>query len=52
MPAMHVPEKINSLFHAPKLTRPRMFLGLAVAVAADGLQFFLGPLAWPLLTRP
>lgn len=43
---MHLPEKINSLFHAPKLTRSRMFLGLAVAVAADGLQFLLGPFAW------
>ena len=43
---MNLPDWINSLFRAPKLTRPRMVLALAVAVAADGLQFTLGPLGW------
>lgn len=43
---MNLPEKINSLFRAPQLTRARMILALAVAVAADGLQLLLGPLGW------
>ncbi len=43
---MNLPEKLNSLFRAPPLTRPRMILALGVAVAADGLQLLLGPLGW------
>jgi hypothetical protein len=43
---MNLPEKLNSLFRAPPLTRARMILALAVAVAADGLQLLLGPLGW------
>ena len=43
---MNLPEKLNSLFRAPLLTRPRMILALVVAVAADGLQLALGPLGW------
>src|ERR1039457_7106116 len=43
---MNLPEKLNSLFRAPVLTRPRMILALAVAVTADGLQLALGPLGW------
>lgn len=43
---MNLPEKLNSLFRAPALTRPRMILALAIAVAADGLQLALGPLGW------
>jgi hypothetical protein len=46
MSKMNLPEQINSLFRAPTLTRPRMILALAIAVAADGLQFLLGPLGW------
>ena len=46
MAAMNLPEKINSLFRAPALTRGRMILALAVAVAADGLQLLLGPVGW------
>ncbi len=46
MAPMNLPEKLNSLFRAPLLTRPRMVLGLAVAVAADGLQLVLGPFGW------
>lgn len=46
MPPMNLPGKINSLFRAPTLTRSRMVLALAVAVAADGLQLLLGPLGW------
>jgi len=34
------------MFLAPKLTRMRIILALAVAVFADGLQFLLGPLGW------
>jgi hypothetical protein len=44
--AMKAPDKLNQLFRAPKLTRTRIILALAVAVSADGLQFFLGPLGW------
>jgi hypothetical protein len=46
MSKMNLPEQINSFFRAPTLTRPRMILALAIAVAADGLQFLLGPLGW------
>jgi hypothetical protein len=34
------------MFRAPRLTRTRIILALAVAVVADGLQLLLGPLAW------
>jgi hypothetical protein len=34
------------MFRAPKLTRTRIILALMVAVSADSLQFFLGPLGW------
>jgi hypothetical protein len=43
---MNLPEKLNSLFRAPPVTRTRMILALAMAVAADGLQLLLGPLGW------
>ena len=43
---MNAPEKLTQIFRAPKLTRTRIILALAVAVTADGLQFFLGPLGW------
>lgn len=42
---MPVPPKFN-LFAAPRLTPARMVLALAIAVAADGLQFLLAPLGW------
>lgn len=41
---MNAPEKLNQRFRAPKLTRTRILLALAVAVIADGLQFVLEPL--------
>jgi hypothetical protein len=43
---MNLPEKLHSLFRAPRLTRTRMVLALLVAVAADGVQLLLGPLGW------
>ena len=43
---MNLPEKLNSLFRAPVITRPRMILALVAAVAADGMQLLLGPLGW------
>jgi len=44
---MKAPEKLNQMFRTPKLlTRTRIILALAVAVTADSLQFFLGPLGW------
>jgi hypothetical protein len=41
---MKAPEKLSQMFRAPKLTRMRILLALAVAVIADGLQFILAPL--------
>ena len=38
--------QLNALRRPPRLTRTRIGLALAVALAADGLQFFLGPLGW------
>ena len=46
MAGMNLPEKLNSLFRPPQLTRPRIFLALAIAMAADGLQLMGGWLAW------
>jgi hypothetical protein len=43
---MKLPGPLNRLFRTPPLTRTRISLALAVAVAADGLQFLLGPLGW------
>ena len=43
---MKFPAKLEFLRVIPPLTRPRMFLALAVAVVADGLQILLGPLGW------
>jgi len=43
---MNLPEKLNSLFRAPPLTRARMLLALAIAVAADGLQLLLAEFGW------
>jgi len=48
---MQLPEKLNSVFRAPKLTRARMLLALAIAVAADGGQLLLGPLGWVFLDQ-
>ncbi len=46
-----LPEKFKSLFRVPKLTWPRMILALVIAVAADGLQFLLGPLGWAFIDQ-
>jgi hypothetical protein len=43
---MKLPENLKSIFRAPVLSRSRMVLALAIAVAADGLQLLLGPLGW------
>jgi NAD/NADP transhydrogenase beta subunit len=43
---MNLPEKLNSLFRTPIVTRKRIVLALAVAVAADALQVLLLPVAW------
>lgn len=43
---MNLPEKLKTVFRAPALSRTRMVLALAIAVAADGLQLLLGPLGW------
>jgi hypothetical protein len=43
---MNAPKKLNQLFRAPKLTKTRIVLALAVAVTADALQFFTGPVGW------
>jgi len=43
---MKLPEKLHRFFHVPRLTRTRIVFALVIAVAADGLQFFLGPFGW------
>ncbi len=43
---MNLTENLSRLFGAPKLTRTRIVLALAVAVSADSLQFLLGPFGW------
>ncbi len=43
---MKFKEQLNLVFRQPKLTRMRIVLALMVAVTADGLQFFLGPIGW------
>lgn len=48
---MNLPEKLNQMFRAPKLTRTRIVIALAVAATADGLQFFLGPLGWAVVDQ-
>jgi hypothetical protein len=44
--AMRLPEKWHRRFAAPRLTRVRIVVALAIAVLADGLQFLLGPFGW------
>src|SRR4051812_12027273 len=39
-------QKLSSFVAVQKLTRTRVLLALGVAVAADALQFFVGPLGW------
>ena len=39
------------MVRAPKLTRTRIILVLAVAVFADGLQLLLGPLGWAFIDQ-
>jgi hypothetical protein len=48
---MKLPGKLSFLNRAPRLTWPRMVLALAIAVAADGGQFLLGPLGWVFLDQ-
>lgn len=43
---MQLKEKINGLFRAPPLTRPRMVIAMAIAIAADGLQLLMAPFGW------
>ena len=38
--------QITRLLQAPRITRARMVLALAVALVTDALQFGLGPLGW------
>ena len=39
-------DRISRRFRAPRLTRTRILLALAVAIVGDGLQILLGPLGW------
>jgi hypothetical protein len=48
---MKFAEKLSLMFRAPKLTRTRIVLALAVAVTADGVQFFLGPIGWAFIDQ-
>ena len=46
-----LPDKLNSLFRAPPLTRTRMVLALALAVTADGLQLCFGFVGWAFIDQ-
>jgi len=48
---MNLPEQLHSFFRAPVLTRTRMVLALAIAVAADGLQLCFGPVGWAFIDQ-
>jgi hypothetical protein len=48
---MNPPKKFNRIFRTPILTRTRIALALTIAVAADSLQFFLGPLGWAFIDQ-
>jgi hypothetical protein len=48
---MKLPEKLNTIFRTPVLTRARMVIALATAVAADGAQLLLGPLGWAFIDQ-
>jgi hypothetical protein len=48
---MNLPEKLNSIFRAPPLSRTRMVLALAIAVAADGLQLCFGFVGWAFIDQ-
>ena len=43
---MNRPGLVSRLLRVPTLTRRRIWLALAVAVVADGLQFLMGPVGW------
>jgi len=43
---MKLPDRLNRMFRAPKLTWTRIIIALAVAVFADGLQFLLNAAGW------
>ena len=48
---MKLPEKLKSIFRAPRLTKARMIVAMAMAMAADGLQLLLGPLGWVVIDQ-
>ena len=51
IPTLKRPEKLIARFRARPLTRLRILLALAIAVAADGAQVLLGPLGWVLIDQ-
>lgn len=40
------PAVLKKVFKAPVLSRRRIWLAFAIAVAADGIQLVLGPMGW------
>lgn len=43
---MRLPEPFRRMFPTPRLTRLRIGLAIAIALAADAVQVMLGPLGW------
>lgn len=43
---MKLPDRPQTLFRVPRLTRTRILLALIVAIAADGLQLLLNAIGW------
>ncbi len=46
-----MPEKLQTVFRVPLLTRGRIALAFSLAVGADGLQLLLGPLGWAFIDQ-
>ncbi|HEU5396132.1 MAG TPA: hypothetical protein VFV81_03130, partial [Verrucomicrobiae bacterium] len=46
IPPVRMPDQLKQISRPPELTPLRIFIALATAIAADGLQFFLGGFGW------
>jgi len=48
---MKLPDRLNRMFRAPKLTWTRIILALAIALFADGLQLCFGFIGWAFIDQ-
>lgn len=49
--AMKLPEKFNRLWEVRPVSRFQILLAVSIAVAADALQWLLGPIGWALIDQ-